>query len=31
MAVEMKEIIAEAAWTLLFEKKVKKLTIKDIV
>ena len=28
MAVEMKEIIAEAAWTLLFEKKVKKLTIK---
>ena len=28
MAVEMKEIIAEAAWTLLFEKKVKKLTVK---
>ena len=31
MPVDMKEIIAEAAWTLLFEKKVKKLTIKDIV
>lgn len=31
MAVEMKEMIAKAARTLLFEKKVKKLTVKDIV
>lgn len=31
MAVEMKEMIAKAAKTLLFEKKVKKLTVKDIV
>ncbi|MDO4324308.1 MAG: TetR/AcrR family transcriptional regulator [Lachnospiraceae bacterium] len=31
MAIDMKEVIAEAAATLLFEKKVKKLTVKDIV
>ncbi len=31
MAIDMKSIIAEAARTLLFEKKVKKLTVKDIV
>lgn len=31
MAIDMKEVIAEAAWTLLFDRKVKKLTVKDIV
>lgn len=31
MAIDMKEAIAEAARTLLLEKKVKKLTVKDIV
>lgn len=31
MAIDMKEVIAEAARTLLFDKKVKKLTVKDIV
>lgn len=31
MPIDMKEIIAEAAKTLAFEKKVKKLTVKDIV
>lgn len=31
MAVDMKETIAEAARKLLMEKKVKKLTVKDIV
>ena len=31
MAIDMKSIIAEAARVLLFEKKVKKLTVKDIV
>lgn len=31
MAVDMKEIIAEAAGRLIMEKKVKKLTVKDIV
>lgn len=31
MSVEMKEIIAESARTLIFEKRVKKLTVKDIV
>ena len=31
MPTEMKEMIAEAARTLIFEKKVKKLTVKDIV
>lgn len=31
MAVEMKELIEKAAKTLLFEKKVKRLTVKDIV
>ncbi|MCI5700064.1 MAG: TetR/AcrR family transcriptional regulator [Lachnospiraceae bacterium] len=31
MGIDMKEVIAEAAATLLFEKKVKKLTVKDIV
>ena len=31
MAVDMKEIIAEAARRLIMEKKVKKLTVKDIV
>lgn len=31
MAVDMKEVIAEAAGKLLLEKKVKKLTVKDIV
>ena len=31
MSAEMKEIIAESARTLIFEKRVKKLTVKDIV
>lgn len=31
MAIDMKEVIAEAAVTLMFEKNVKKLTVKDIV
>ena len=31
MAADMKETIALAARTLLFEKRVKKLTVKDIV
>lgn len=31
MPVNMKEIIAKAVWTLLLDKKVKKLTVKDIV
>ena len=31
MAIDMKKTIAEAASNLLFEKKVKKLTVKDIV
>lgn len=31
MPIDMKEVIAEAVRTLLFEKKVKKLTVKDIV
>ena len=31
MAIDMKEMIAQAAETLLLEKKVKKLTVKDIV
>lgn len=31
MAVNMKEVIAEAVRTLLMDKKVKKLTVKDIV
>ena len=31
MAVDMKEIIAEAAGRLIRERKVKKLTVKDIV
>lgn len=31
MALDMKEIIAEATKTLLLDKKVKKLTVKDIV
>ena len=31
MAIDMKEIIVQAARTLLLEKKVKKLTVKDIV
>lgn len=31
MPVDMKEIIADAVETLLFENKVKKLTVKDIV
>lgn len=31
MAVDMKEVIAQAARTLLFEKKVKRITVKDIV
>lgn len=31
MPIDMKEVIAEAARKLLFEKKVKKLTVKDIV
>lgn len=31
MSVDMKEIIAESAVTLLMEKKIKKLTVKDIV
>ena len=31
MAIDMKKTIAEAASRLLFEKKVKKLTVKDIV
>lgn len=31
MAVDMKEIIAQETRTLLFDKKVKKLTVKDIV
>ncbi len=31
MSVEMKEMIADAARTLIFEKRVKRLTVKDIV
>lgn len=31
MPVDMKKLIAEAVHTLLIEKKVKKLTVKDIV
>ena len=31
MAVDMKEMIAQAAGRLILEKKVKKLTVKDIV
>ena len=31
MAIDMKKTIAEAASSLLFEKRVKKLTVKDIV
>ena len=31
MAIDMKRVIAEAAMTLLVDKKVKKLTVKDIV
>ena len=31
MAIDMKKTIAEAASNLLLEKKVKKLTVKDIV
>lgn len=31
MAIDMKEAIAEAARILLLEKKVRKLTVKDIV
>lgn len=31
MAIDMKEMIADAAWKLLVEKKVSKLTVKDIV
>ena len=31
MAIDMKKTIAEAASNILFEKKVKKLTVKDIV
>lgn len=31
MPIDMKEVIAEAVKTLTFEKKVKKLTVKDIV
>ena len=31
MAVDMKSVIAAATWTLLVEKRVKKLTVKDIV
>ena len=30
MPIDMKKVIAEAVRTLLFEKKVKKLTVKDI-
>lgn len=31
MPIDMKKMIAEAAWRLLTEKKVRKLTVKDIV
>ena len=31
MPVDMKKLIAEAVHTLLIEKKVKKLTVKDII
>ena len=31
MAADMKAQIAQATWKLLFERQVKKLTVKDIV